>query len=124
MLSFLLPPKWALGYFQSHRTLSGPEEPLTIAKTFREKKLPCDALIYLGTGYCTNGWNTGHGSLEFNTNAFKPENIQALHDLNFKVVLHAVYPPTELYGRAGDQGVPATDQNSADPGAASMAGMR
>jgi Domain of unknown function (DUF5110) len=30
-------------------------------------------LIYLGTGYCTNGWNTGHGSLTFNTNAFVPE---------------------------------------------------
>ena len=65
-----MPPKYALGYFQSHRTLAGPEEPLQIARAFREKKLPCDALIYLGTGYCTNGWNTGHGSLAFNPNAF------------------------------------------------------
>src|SRR3989454_4485542 len=25
-----MPPKWVLGYFQSHRTLAGPEEPLQI----------------------------------------------------------------------------------------------
>jgi alpha-glucosidase (family GH31 glycosyl hydrolase) len=94
----VLPPKWALGYFQSHRTLSGPEEPLQIARTFREKKLPCDALIYLGTGYCTNGWNTGHGSLQFNTNAFLPEDIKLLHDLNFKIIFHVNRAPRNLFG--------------------------
>ena len=94
----VMPPKWVLGYFQSHRTLAGPEEPLQIARTFREKKLPCDAVIYLGTGYCTNGWNTGHGSLTFNTNAFVPENVQALHDLNFKVVFHVNRAPRNLFG--------------------------
>ena len=93
-----MPPKWALGYFQSHRTLAGPEEPLQIARTFREKKLPCDALIYLGTGYCTNGWNTGHGSLAFNTNAFVSENIAALHALNFRVVFHVNRAPRNLFG--------------------------
>jgi alpha-glucosidase/alpha-D-xyloside xylohydrolase len=94
----VMPPKWALGYFQSHRTLAGPKEPLQVARTFREKRLPCDALIYLGTGYCTNGWNTGHGSLDFNTNAFVPENIKSLHDLNFKVVFHVNRAPRNLFG--------------------------
>ena len=94
----VMPPKWALGYFQSHRTLAGPDEPLQIARTFREKKLPCDALIYLGTGYCTNGWNTGHGSLAFNTNAFLPGNIKALHDLDFKIVFHVNHAPRNLFG--------------------------
>jgi alpha-glucosidase/alpha-D-xyloside xylohydrolase len=96
----VMPPKWTLGYIQSHRTLSGPDEPLQIAKTFREKKLPCDALIYLGTGYCTNGWNTGHGSLEFNPNAFNhpAEQIEALHDLNFKVILHINHAPRNMFG--------------------------
>jgi alpha-glucosidase (family GH31 glycosyl hydrolase) len=96
----VMPPKWTLGYIQSHRTLSGPDEPLQIAKTFREKNLPCDALIYLGTGYCTNGWNTGHGSLEFNSNAFNhpAEQIQALHDLNFKVILHINHAPRNMFG--------------------------
>jgi alpha-glucosidase/alpha-D-xyloside xylohydrolase len=96
----VMPPKWALGYIQSHRTLSGPDDPLQIAKTFREKKLPCDALIYLGTGYCTNGWNTGHGSLEFNPNAFNhpAEQIQGLHDLNFKVIFHINHAPRNMFG--------------------------
>src|SRR5256884_8944289 len=96
----VIPPKWALGYFQSHRTLAGPEEPLQIAHTFREKQLPCDALIYLGTGYCTNGWNTGHGSLEFNPNAFNDpaEQIKALHALNFKIGLHINHAPRNLLG--------------------------
>jgi alpha-glucosidase/alpha-D-xyloside xylohydrolase len=96
----VMPPRWALGYMQSHRTLAGPEEPLQIARTFRDKKLPCDALIYLGTGYCPAGWNTGHGSLDFNPRTFdRPgENIRALHDLNFKVVLHVNRAPRNLFG--------------------------
>ena len=43
-----MPPLWGFGYQQSHRTLASREEVLSEAKTFREKKLPCDALIYLG----------------------------------------------------------------------------
>ena len=46
-----LPPRWAFGYMQSHRTLAGPDEIEWVARTFREKKLPCDALIYLGTEF-------------------------------------------------------------------------
>ncbi len=65
-----MPPLWSLGYQQSHRTLASREEVLSIARTFREKKLPCDALIYLGTGFCPSGWNTGHGSFTFNPAVF------------------------------------------------------
>jgi alpha-glucosidase/alpha-D-xyloside xylohydrolase len=95
-----LPPKWALGYMQSHRTLAGPEEVLSVARTFREKKLPCDALIYLGTGYCPAGWNTGHASVEFNPATFdKPaEIINTLTKENFHVVLHQNAPPRRLTG--------------------------
>jgi alpha-glucosidase/alpha-D-xyloside xylohydrolase len=96
----VMPPKWVLGYMQSHRTLAGPDDVLRIARTFREKQLPCDALIYLGTGYCTNGWNTGHGSLQFNPNAFDQpaKQLNALHALNFKVVLHVNHAPRNLFG--------------------------
>jgi alpha-glucosidase/alpha-D-xyloside xylohydrolase len=55
-------PRRALGYQQSHRTLASREEVLDEAKTFREKKLPCDVLIYLGMGFCPSGWNTANGS--------------------------------------------------------------
>jgi alpha-glucosidase/alpha-D-xyloside xylohydrolase len=95
-----LPPKWALGYMQSHRTLAGPEEVLGVARTLRDKRLPCDALIYLGTGYCPAGWNTGHASVEFNPATFdKPaEMIESLHEQNFHVVLHQNAPPRQLTG--------------------------
>jgi alpha-glucosidase/alpha-D-xyloside xylohydrolase len=109
-----MPPKWALGYMQSHRTLSGPAEVLKIAQTFREKRLPCDALIYLGTGYTPLGWNTGHGSFEFNRKAFDdPKKIvDGLHSLNFKVVLHINAAPRNLHGEipAGATEAPAPDQ--------------
>jgi alpha-glucosidase/alpha-D-xyloside xylohydrolase len=96
----VMPPKWALGYMQSHRTLASPREPAEIAQTFCEKHLPCDALIYLGTGYCPAGWNVGHGSLDFNPRTFdRPaENLAALHDLHFKVVLHVNHAPRDLFG--------------------------
>jgi len=96
----VMPPKWLMGYVQSHRTLLGPDDPLKIARTFREKKLPCDALIYLGTGYCTNGWNVVNGTIDFNTNAFpRPaEQIKALQAEHFKVILHVNQAPRNLFG--------------------------
>ena len=56
-----MPALWTFGYQQSHRTLEGREQVLGIAKTMREKKLPCDALIYLGTEFTPSGWNTRNG---------------------------------------------------------------
>ena len=44
-----MPALWTFGYQQSHRTLAGPAEILGVARTMREKQLPCDTLIYLGT---------------------------------------------------------------------------
>jgi alpha-glucosidase (family GH31 glycosyl hydrolase) len=96
-----MPPKWSLGYIQSHRTLAGPDEILDVAQTFRRKGLPCDTLIYLGTGYCPAGWNTGHGSIEFNPATFdKPkELIDRLHQQHFKVILHVNQAPKNLHGQ-------------------------
>jgi len=99
-----LPPLWSLGYQQSHRTLSSREEVLSEAKTFREKKLPCDALIYLGTGFCPSGWNTANGSFAWNSRVFPdPEKmIEQLHGDHFRVVLHAVILADKLRGSASD----------------------
>ncbi|HEV2424706.1 MAG TPA: TIM-barrel domain-containing protein [Terriglobia bacterium] len=110
-----LPPRWALGYQQSHRTLASREEVLGEAKTFREKKLPCDVLIYLGTGFCPSGWNTGHGSFTFNASVFPDPGvmIRELSAENFKVVLHVVNPPPGLHGRASDTGPAAHDETDA-----------
>jgi len=105
-----LPAKWTLGFQQSHRTLDSREQILTEARTFREKKLPCDAVIYLGTGFCPSGWNTGHGSFVFNETVFPdPEAIvREFHDLHFNVVLHVVNPPENLHGKVTDTGLAAS----------------
>ena len=99
-----LPPLWSLGYQQSHRTLASREEVLAEAKTFREKKLPSDALIYLGTGFCPSGWNTENGSFAWNSNIFPDpkQMIDQLHSDNFRVVLHSVILTDKLHGSVHD----------------------
>src|SRR5262249_50371293 len=96
----VMPPKWVLGYMQSHRTLAGPGEPVAIAQKFRAKRLPCDAGIDLGTGYGPAGWNVGHGTFEFNPATFPQPaaTIDALHALNFRIVLHINRAPRNLFG--------------------------
>ena len=103
-----LPPLWAFGYMQSHRTLGGPDEVMRVARTFREKKLPCDALIYLGTEFTPSGWNTRNG--EF---GWKPENfpdpkkmVDDLHYQRYKVVLHIVIEGRRMSGAVSDPCTP------------------
>ncbi|MBN9617113.1 MAG: glycoside hydrolase family 31 protein [Acidobacteriales bacterium] len=110
-----MPPLWALGYQQSHRTLASRDEVLNEAKTFREKKLPCDAMIYLGTGFCPSGWNTGHGSFTFNPAVFPDPAamFRQMHDEHLKVVLHVVSPPEDLHGEVGDTGEALKDPSDA-----------
>jgi alpha-glucosidase (family GH31 glycosyl hydrolase) len=112
-----LPPLWSLGYQQSHRTLASREEVLSEAKTFREKKLPCDALIYLGTGFCPSGWNTENGSFTWNDKVFPdpPKMIRELHEDHFKVVLHSVMMTDTLAGTVDDNSqCPADTSRSID----------
>ncbi len=89
----VMPPKWSLGYMQSHRTLEDEDQMIEIVETFREKQIPVDAVIYLGTGFCPRGWNTKQPSFDFNPEVFKrdpSEVINDLHDLNVKVSVHIV----------------------------------
>ncbi|HLW99452.1 MAG TPA: TIM-barrel domain-containing protein [Candidatus Acidoferrales bacterium] len=99
-----MPPLWALGYQQSHRTIANSEEILTVARTFREKKLPCDLLIYLGTGFTPSGWNSENGSFQFNPRVFpEPKKIlDEFHSMHFKVALHVVILTRTLRGAAHD----------------------
>jgi alpha-glucosidase/alpha-D-xyloside xylohydrolase len=89
-----LPPLWSFGYLQSHRTLGSRESILQEAKLFREKKLPCDAMIYLGTGFCPAGWNTNNTEFTFNQKVMPDPKamFDQLHQDHFKVVLHVAYP--------------------------------
>ncbi len=103
-----MPPVWALGYQQSHRTVDNWKMLYGIARTFREKHLPCDVLIYLGTGFAPSGWNTGPRSFTFNPVVFPhpPEDISELHDMHFRVVLHVMGPPKKLAGSVDDKREP------------------
>ncbi len=95
-----LAPKWTFGYMQSHRTLGNPASLVEEAETFRKKKMPLDAMIYLGTGYAPNGWNMGHANMDFNPGSFdRPDEIiKKLHDNNLKVILHVNNTPRSLHG--------------------------
>jgi alpha-glucosidase (family GH31 glycosyl hydrolase) len=99
-----MPPLWSFGYQQSHRTLASREEVLAEGKTFRDKKLPCDALIYLGTGFCPSGWNTENGSFAWNSRVFPDpkEMMDELRKDHFHAVVHTVILSDRLRGTAHD----------------------
>lgn len=89
----VLPPRWAMGYMQSHRTIEDETQLLGIIDTFRAKRIPLDAVIYLGTGFAPRGWNTTQPSFTFNPDVFKrdPKTVIAdMHARNVKVVVHIV----------------------------------
>jgi alpha-glucosidase (family GH31 glycosyl hydrolase) len=88
-----MPPKWALGYMQSHRTLEDDRQMLGVVDTFRSKQIPIDAVIYLGTGFAPRGWNTRQPSFDFNPDVVRrdPKTFLAdMHARNVKVVVHMV----------------------------------
>jgi alpha-glucosidase (family GH31 glycosyl hydrolase) len=94
----VMPPKWSLGYMQSHRelvdtSLSSEALLLSVVDTFREKKIPLDAVIYLGTGFTPTGWNTRQPSFTFNPRVFQRDSKAVIADLHagrVKVILHIV----------------------------------
>jgi len=94
----VMPPKWALGYMQSHRELvdkdlSSEALLLDVVNTFREKRIPLDAVIYLGTGFTPTGWNTRQPSFAFNPRVFERDPKKVLDDLHarhVKTIVHIV----------------------------------
>jgi alpha-glucosidase/alpha-D-xyloside xylohydrolase len=89
----VMPPKWALGYMQSHRTIRDEDQILGIVDTFRQKQIPIDAVIYLGTGFTPRGWNTNQPSFNFNPKVFHRDPkvvMDDFHSKHVKVVLHIV----------------------------------
>ena len=74
-------------------------------------RLPCDALIYLGTGFCPSGWNTGHGSFRFNPSAFPDPKrmLDELHAMHYHVVPHVVIRSKTLRGTVHDRSEPGKE---------------
>lgn len=88
-----LPPRWALGYLQSTRHFEDTDEVMQLPRTMREKRIPCDGLIFLSTYGDALGWNRGVGHLEFQAELWpRPAAMLAeMRAQGFHVVTHE-YP--------------------------------
>ncbi|MGQ0732385.1 MAG: glycoside hydrolase family 31 protein, partial [Acidobacteriota bacterium] len=75
-----------------------------VARTFREKRLPCDALIYFGTEITPSGWNTRNGEFTWNQeNCPDPRQfIDRAHADRYTGVLHIVIEGRRRSGTVGE----------------------
>jgi alpha-glucosidase len=116
-----MPPRWALGFLQSTRHFDDTEELRRLPRTIREKRIPCDGLIYLSTYGEARGWNRGVGHLGFQPELWPdpPAVIDEARRQHFEIITHE-YPVlheesplfqeaeargfllAEGYGRAGE----------------------
>jgi alpha-glucosidase/alpha-D-xyloside xylohydrolase len=117
----VIPPKWSLGYMQSHRELADKKLSseallLNVVDTFREKRIPLDAVIYLGTGFTPTGWNTRQPSFTFNPRVFQRNPREVLDDLHarhVKAIVHVVpWPRNRLPSLQGT--IPAKPDETLD----------
>ena len=104
-----LPPRWALGFLQSTRHFHDTEELRRLPRTIRERKIPCDALIYLSSYGEALGWNRGVGHLEFQP-ALWPDPAALLADVraqHFEVITHeypVLHEDSPLFAEAETRG--------------------
>jgi alpha-glucosidase (family GH31 glycosyl hydrolase) len=104
-----LPPKWALGYIQSTRHFQSPAEIVELAATLREKRFPCDAIVFLSTYGSDMGINNGVGTLDFHPElwADSASLLRQLEERNLHVVWHeypVLGPKSPLFEEAHERG--------------------
>jgi alpha-glucosidase (family GH31 glycosyl hydrolase) len=104
-----MPPRWALGYLQSTRHFESSDELQRLPRTFREKRLPCDGLIYLSSYGDAKGWNRGVGHLESEPGLLSDLEafVAELHARHFHVITHeypVVHDASPLFAEAKAQG--------------------
>lgn len=77
-----MPPKWSLGYHQCRWSYEPASRVLEVAKTFREKKIPCD-VIWMDIDYMD-----GFACFTFDHEKFPdPQGLaKSLHDEGFKTI--------------------------------------
>ena len=88
-----LPPRWALGFLQSTRHFRDTEEVRQLPRTLREKRIPCDGMIYLSTYGEALGWNKGVGHLEWQPKLWADPAavVEEVRSQHFEVITHE-YP--------------------------------
>ena len=80
-----LPPKWSFGFWQSKISYQSAEETLEIARTLREREIPCD-VIHLDTHWFKEDW---YCDLEFDEERFPDPKgyFEEMAKLGFKICL-------------------------------------
>ncbi|KAK4747953.1 hypothetical protein SAY87_014539 [Trapa incisa] len=77
-----MPPKWSLGYHQCRWSYASDERVLEVARTFREKDIPCD-VIWMDIDYMD-----GFRCFTFDKERFSdPKSlVESLHEIGFKAI--------------------------------------
>ena len=104
-----MPPRWALGFLQSTRHFESTTELRQLGRTLREKRIPCDALIYLSSYGDALGWNRGVGHLEFQPKLWAdPAKLLAeVRSQHFEVITHeypVLHEDSPLFAEAESRG--------------------
>ena len=104
-----LPPRWALGFLQSTRHFHDTAELRQLPRTIRERRIPCDALIYLSTYGDALGWNRGVGHLEFQPELWSdpPALLEEVRAQHFEVITHeypVLHGESPLFAEADSRG--------------------
>ena len=104
-----MPPKWVLGFLQSTRHFDDTAELRQLPRTIREKRIPCDALIWLSTYGDALGWNREVGHLEWQPELWpNPDALLAeMRAQGFRLITHeypVLHPDSPLYAEAVEKG--------------------
>jgi alpha-glucosidase (family GH31 glycosyl hydrolase) len=104
-----MPPRWALGFLQSTRHFHDTAELRRLPRTIRDKRIPCDGLIYLSTYGEARGWNRGVGHLEFQPELWPdPASLLAeTRDQHFELITHeypVLHEDSPLFAEAESRG--------------------
>src|SRR5262245_58779391 len=120
-----LPPRWALGYLQSTRHFSNTDEVTRLPRELRERRIPCDGLIFLSSYGEALGWNRGVGHLEWQPDLW-PDPATVLSEVrgqHFEVITHeypVLHEQSPLFAEAETRGylLPEGYERAAGSGAA------
>ena len=115
-----MPPRWSLGYMQSTRHFETPDELRDLARAFRARDLPCDAIILLSSYGDMLGWNRGVGHLEIAA-PLQPHFdaiLRELRESGFRIVTHeypVLHADSPLFAEAQAKGYLLADGFLAQP---------
>ena len=104
-----MPPRWSLGYLQSTRHFKDADEITALAARLRERRLPCDAIIFLSTYGLAMGINRGVGHLAFHPELFADPakvlgELHGRHMHSFSHEYPVLHEDSPLYAEAAARG--------------------